>query len=62
MLIGIDGFDHFKFDQQELLLELKGLFSLLERLDGAEKKQFQAEMQSIIDSWSALKDANGGAK
>lgn len=62
MLIGIDGLDHFRFDDQQLLLELRGLFSLLERLDAAEKQQFQRELQSIIDTWKSLKDAEGRAK
>lgn len=62
MLIGLEGFNHFTFDQQRVLLELKGLFSLLERLDGAEKMQFQAELQAVIDSWVALKNENGGSR
>lgn len=62
MLIGLDGFECFSFSDQKLLLELKGLFSLLERLDAEEKGQFQTELQSVIDTWKALKDAEGRAK
>lgn len=49
MLIRLEGFDQVEDATQ--LLELKNLVYLISSLSPIERKQFQAELQRVIDAW-----------